>query len=124
MKKHVLIVDDEVYFRYTAGNVLKENGYRISEAVNGKDALKMILDAKGGRETYDLLMTDILMPGMSGMELIRELKNNDISMPVLVSTGLVEKRLFKGQLRKGCLDYIEKPFEPDDFVAKVGTILQ
>ena len=124
MKKHVLIVDDEVYFRYAAGNVLKENGYRISEAVNGRDALKMILNAKGGRETYDLLMTDILMPGMSGMELIRELKNNDISMPVLVSTGLVEKRLFKGQLRKGGLDYIEKPFETKEFVKKVDTILQ
>lgn len=124
MKKHVLVVDDESYFRYAAGSALKENGFKISEAENGKDALKMILKSQNGKETFDLLMTDILMPGMSGMELIRELRNNNISIPILVTTGLVEKALFKGQLRKSSIEYIEKPFEADEMIERVGTILQ
>lgn len=124
MKKHVLVVDDESYFRFAAGTALKENGYKITEAENGKDALKMILKSRNGKDTFDLVMTDILMPGMSGMELIKEMKNNDIAIPILVTTGLVEKGLFKGQLRKSCLDYIEKPFETGEMLKRVETILQ
>lgn len=124
MQKHVLVVDDEVYFRYAASAVLKEKGYKITEATNGEDALEMILCTGKKKKTFDLLMTDILMPGMSGMELIRELRSNNITLPVLVTTGLVEQKLFKGQLRKSCVDYIEKPFNQQEMLKRIGTLLQ
>jgi DNA-binding NtrC family response regulator len=106
---HLLIVDDELIVRESLGNWLKEEGYSVDTSDNGLDALKK-LESKG----YDLVIADIKMPGMDGIELLERCKKLDPDLQVCVITAYASIDTAVQAMKKGAFDYIVKPFNPED----------
>jgi serine phosphatase RsbU (regulator of sigma subunit) len=104
--------------------ILRDAGYRVTAAEDGRQAwdLLSILGKKSIK--VDLLVTDIQMPGLTGLELIDELKRFDIKLPSLVITGYGDKKTVIELMRKGCSEYLDKPFEPPEFLNRVKTVLE
>jgi DNA-binding response OmpR family regulator len=119
---NILIVDDEPHFRFAAGIALKSAGHEVSEAEDGEKALNMILDR--GDHRFDLLLVDVQMPNMTGLELIDELQKRSIGLPVFVVSGFNDQALMNELHGKGCSDFLCKPFEPKLLVQKIGALLK
>ena len=120
MKKHLLIVDNEPQFRLLAAIALKRAGYKISEALSGQEALRMISE---NREGFDLILTELALSGLSGMELIRELQRLRITTPVCVITGSTNQELIGTLLKSSCSGFVYKPFGLQQLVDQVDGIL-
>ncbi len=101
-EKSILIVDDEAIIRDLCIRALK--GYRILEAHNGEEALSVF--SKGG---VDVILTDVMMPGMDGIELLRRLKEIEPTVVVIVMTGFAEKDVILNALKADADDFISKP---------------
>jgi CheY-like chemotaxis protein len=121
--KRILIVDDEPDFRFSAGIALRRAGYSTEAVADGAEALKLIRSAKE-RSSFDLLLVDIQMPGLSGTELIDELKKRAIDTPVLIVSGFADTSLMDELLKKGCRAFLAKPFEFRELVRHVDEILR
>lgn len=121
--KHILIVEDEGITRLNVFKILNDLEYQVSTADDGQKAFNIINEFKDGPTPIDLLLTDINLPNMTGLELIHKLKNSDMSLPTLVFTGFGNKELVIELLRSGCGEYIDKPFEPDDLAKRVALLL-
>ena len=119
--EHILIIDDEPQFRYGFANALAKAGYKTSEAVSGEDAFKILNSKQAGR--FDLLLIDIQMPGLSGIELIDKLTGDGICLPMIAMSCLSGKGLVSELLHRGCVDFFYKPIEPEELVKRVGHIL-
>jgi len=108
--KKILIAEDSPAMRSLVVSTIEElDGYEIIEAANGFEALRLL-----PRENVDLVITDINMPDINGLELIRYIRNNDNygTIPLfIISTESSEKDLAKG-LALGANEYLIKPFEP------------
>ena len=115
----ILIVDDEEGMRRLLRRVLSREGFETSAAGSGAEALQMV-----GSDQFDLVITDVKMPGMDGVELLKELYAFDPSLPVVVITayGTVESAV--QALRAGAYDYITKPFETDEIKLTVAKALE
>ena len=100
--RSILIVDDEAIIRDLCSKALK--GYTVLQAGNGGDALEIF--AKGG---IDVVLTDVMMPGMTGIELLRRLKEMDPTLVVIVMTGFAEKEIILNALKADADDFISKP---------------
>jgi FixJ family two-component response regulator len=124
MTKHILLIDDEVNFRYSAAIVLRKAGYKISEAESAEKALEMILDEEKRHEQFDLLLLDIQLPGMSGSELIDKLRMKSIFIPIFVISGYADSALVRELIKKGTEDFLRKPFEPEWLLKRVETIIK
>lgn len=111
----ILIVDDEKNYPLILSAVLREEGYETLVAPNGVDALALLAD-----NSVDLVLTDMKMPGMDGMELLEQIKKLDAELPVIMMTayGSVEKAV--EAMQKGAYNYILKPFENDQLVIFVN----
>ncbi len=100
--RSILIVDDEAIIRDLCSKALK--GYTVLQAGNGRDALEIF--ARGG---IDVVLTDVMMPGMTGIELLRQLKEMDPTLVVIVMTGFAEKEIILNALKADADDFISKP---------------
>ena len=98
----VLIVDDESVIREMCQKALRE--YRVFQAGSCRDALRMYK-----QETIDLVLTDVMMPGGSGLDLLRQIKEYDPNAAVIIMTGFSEKDVILGALKDGADDFISKP---------------
>ena len=98
----ILIVDDEVVIRELCEKALK--GYRVFQAGNCTEALAVY-----EHETIDLVLTDVMMPGGTGLDLLRQVKVIDPTAVVVIMTGFVEKDIILGALKEGADDFINKP---------------
>jgi len=105
----ILIVDDELIVRESLGNWLKEEGYLVDTCDNGHEALKKI-QSRG----CDLLVADVKMPGMDGIELLEKSKQADPELQVLVMTAYASIDTAVQAMKKGAFDYIVKPFDPEN----------
>jgi DNA-binding NtrC family response regulator len=117
--ERILIVDDEDGMRRLLGRVLSRQGYETSTAGSGAEALRMVAG-----ERFDLVVTDIKMPEMDGLQLLEELKAYEPSLPIIVMTayGTIENAV--QALRFGAYDYIAKPFETDEIKLTVAKALE
>jgi DNA-binding response OmpR family regulator len=122
MSSHILLADDEPAIRYTISFVLRNAGYRVTQAADGEAALARILEAQEWSEPFDLLVTDLEMPGMSGMELLGELKKRKIVLPVLVISGMKDEKLTQALRSNGCSDFLLKPFDLREFARRAGAM--
>lgn len=122
-RKSILIVDDEDQFRFSACVALRRNGYRVADACDGKRALAAILESRRRGDPFDLIVTDIRMPELSGIELIDALKDHGVSVPICAITCFDDGALVAELSKKGCREYLEKPFTPEELVKWIGTIL-
>jgi CheY-like chemotaxis protein len=91
MVDHILIVDDDIYWRVSISSILAKYGFRVSTANFGEEALSMIAKAE---DRYDLIFVDLEMPGMSGYKLVEVLKKKHINIPVFVVSGFQDKSMF------------------------------
>ena len=115
---HILIVDDDTRLRDLLECYLSENGFRVTTA---SDAAAARAKLNGLR--FDLIVLDVMMPGESGVELTRSLRNNS-NEPILLLTAMVETNDRIAGLESGADDYLTKPFEPRELVLRIQTILR
>jgi DNA-binding response OmpR family regulator len=123
-RKHLLVVDDERNMLQTLKFILETANYRVTTAVDGQEALEEILAAQESYRPINLLITDIRMPGLTGLQLIDELNYLNIKMPILVITAYGDKTLFIKLMRAGCADYLDKPFDSRELVRRVGLLVE
>ena len=117
--QHVLIVDDEIDIRESLEFVLKKAKYLVTTADSGSAA---VAAAKASR--FDLVVTDLRMPGMDGAETISAIRAFAPEIPILVATGYASEEAAADFMRRGARDYIRKPFDLEEFLAVVKRILR
>jgi len=120
--KRILLVDDEEEFLFSAGLALKRAGYEVQGVANPREVIDRILCAEKEEHPFDLLVTDLRMPHMSGVELVGELKKRKIALKVLAITSVSEKGLLRNMNCGSGADYLQKPFGPGDLVARIARI--
>jgi nitrogen-specific signal transduction histidine kinase len=117
----ILLVEDEEIVRKLACTILQKNGYKVLEAPNGEEALR-IVQGKNGNPIH-LLVTDVVMPGMSGRQLADRLERLRPEMKILYISGYTDNAIVHhGVLDKG-MHYIQKPFTVEGLVQKVREVL-
>ncbi|OGP68656.1 MAG: hypothetical protein A2169_05335 [Deltaproteobacteria bacterium RBG_13_47_9] len=117
--RQIFFVDDEPKIREVVGETLEQVGSRVSCFANAADCLEQL-----EIQRCDLLITDMKMPGMSGMELLAEAKRIVPWLPVLVVTGYGDIPTAVTAMKAGAVDFIEKPLETDAFLQKVRSLLE
>ena len=119
MARSVLVVDDEPQIRELLRAYLERDGYRVQETGSGAEALRLVL----GTTPPDLVLLDIGLPDLEGLEVLRRLRRDSEVYVVLVTARADEVDKLVG-LSVGADDYVTKPFSPREVVARVGTVLR
>ncbi len=115
----ILIVDDEPRLLRVLRMGLPEHGFNVLTASNGQEALKILFD-----QHVDVVVTDVRMPVMDGVELIYEMERLGIKLPVIVTTAHAEVDTAVKTLKHGACDYMRKPFSVDELVQAVKNVMQ
>ena len=111
---NVLLVDDELEFLATLVKRLTKRGLNISTAKNGEDALKII-----GGKVIDVVVLDVRMPGIDGIQTLREIKKKDPLMEVIMLTGHARLEVAIEGMELGAFDYLMKPADIDELFYKL-----
>lgn len=106
----ILIIDDDDIVRDVLNTYLSKTGYNVTLACNGREGLDIIRE-----ENFDLIITDLMMPQISGIEVLKELKIMNISSPVIVITAYGTVQNAVEAMKHGAFDYITKPFNLEEF---------
>ncbi len=117
--ERILVVDDEDIIRESLSFVLKKEGYYVQEAENGKAAYNKLLE-----ESFDLVVTDLEMPEMKGIELLEEIKKLNIQTAVIIITAFGSLDTAIIALRNGASDYLLKPVEFDELLIKIKRLFE
>ncbi len=117
--KKILVVDDYLPTRSLIIESLSQSShYQIMEAENGQEALRLF-----DENNFDLVISDIMMPGMSGMDLLHLIREKNPNVAVIMITGNPTTDLTVSAIKKGAVDFLTKPFDIDDLLYKVGIHL-
>ncbi len=121
MSKKILVVDDEPNIVKLIASRLRNNGYDVISALDGEDGLK-----KAITEKPDLILLDIIMPGLNGFEVCKRLKENELTkeIPVIMLTALAEEKDLSKGLEEGASCFITKPFSAVDLLHEIKTAMQ
>lgn len=119
MSGNILIVDDESTIRETLSLILSEEGYRCHTAGNGEQALEMVKE-----NGYDLIVTDLKMPRMGGLDLLKEVKKIAPKTSVMIITAYATLESAIQALRLGAYDYIIKPLDFDDVILRIRRLME
>jgi DNA-binding response OmpR family regulator len=117
--KTILTVEDDAAIRRGIVDALSFVGYRVLQAGNGELGLEMAV-----QQTYDLLLLDLVLPGKSGLEILRALRRTRPTQPVIVLTARGEENDRVEGLRAGADDYVVKPFSVKELLARVEAVLR
>ena len=123
-RKHILVVDDDLNMLRSMEFILEAADFDVSTARNGREGLEKIMVARDRHQTIDLLITDIQMPVLTGVQLIDELHRMNLSLPVLAVTAYGDQKLKNELARRGCAYFLDKPFDDERFIRNVSTILE
>ncbi len=118
-REKILVVDDEEAIREVVSTLLEAQGYRCTTCANGRLALESF---RG--DTFDLVLSDIVMPEMDGLKLLSELRKDDPDVPVIMVTAMHDIAIALEAIRAGAYDYILKPFEKDQLYLSVRRALE
>ena len=118
MAKQILVVDDEERIRQSLNGVLKDEGYEVEEAKDGVQALKQIES-----DPPDVVLLDIWMPGMDGIETLERIKTQTSNLPVIMISGHANIELAVKATKLGAYDFIEKPLSLDKVLLAVSHAL-
>ena len=118
---HVLVVDDDAPSVKMIAFLLREEGYTVSTADNGLSAL-----AQGDKEKPDLVILDVIMPGMNGYEVCQEMRSDPIlkDVPILFLTAKAKDEDRISGFKAGADDYLSKPFNMEELILRVRAILK
>jgi two-component system response regulator PilR (NtrC family) len=117
MAHKILVVDDEEIIRESLSLILKKEGYIVEEAENGKVAYDMIIE-----NPFDVVITDLEMPGMKGIQLVEEIQKLNIQTSIIIITAYGSLDTAISALRNGASDYILKPIEFDEILIKIKKL--
>ena len=120
MSARVLIVDDEKRLAYFLGQTLQLDfpECQVDTAYSGEEALSSLAS-----NTYDLIIADVRMPGVSGMELIKGVRYLDAEVPIILMTGYGSSSLRREAATLGVNHYVDKPFDVDNLISTVSQLL-
>ncbi len=114
----ILIVDDEEVVRNVLQRILKEAGYDVTTATDGGNAIDILY-----QEEHEVVLLDIKMPGMTGIEVLAKLTAEWPDICVIMITAVVDAQTAVKAMKLGALDYITKPFDQNDVIQKVGEAI-
>ena len=119
MGKKILLVDDAAFMRKMIKDTLSKNGYtELYEAVDGLDAVEKFCEINP-----DLVIMDITMPNMDGLEALKAIRAKDGSANVVMCSAMGQESMVMDAVRSGAKDFIVKPFKPDRVLKTVTSIL-
>ncbi|MEJ2698421.1 MAG: response regulator, partial [Desulfuromonadales bacterium] len=118
-KQKILVVDDEHLIRWSLEQNLKKQGYDVFAAGTGEEALKVVRE-----ESPDLMLLDIQLPGISGLEVLEKVKEGEEEIIVIMVTALGVLETAVKAMRMGAYDYINKPFNLDELAIVIRKALE
>ena len=118
MSAKILIVDDEQFVRTLLENVLARRGHEVVAVADAQQALATLADSS----EFDLMLTDVVMPGMDGFDLLRRVRSAYPNIKVIVLTGFARKQSISDFLLYGADEYLSKPFQVHELVSAVDFI--
>src|SRR5215470_13907055 len=110
-KKRILVADDDRTTRFAIAGMLKDSGYRVTEANDGKEALEKLK-----KSSFDLVFADIWMPRMTGLEVLEEARKDPFCPKFIIMTSDNTPESVLGAIRAQACEYLSKPFSPKDAV--------
>jgi len=117
---HILVIDDDIELCELLGDYLKPEGFEVTSVYDGEQGLRLAISEAG---KYDLIVLDVMLPGMSGFEVLQHLRSQS-DTPVLMLTARDEEVLRIMGLEMGADDYLPKPFNPRELIARARAILR
>lgn len=117
MQAKILVVDDEQFVRDLLVKILARKGYQVSGAADATTALALL-----ETESFDLVLTDVVMPGLDGFELLRRVKGAWPGIKVVVLTGYARRQSISDFLLYGADEYLAKPFQVHELLAAVERV--
>ena len=119
MAKNILICDDAAFMRMMIKDILTKNGYNVAgEAENGKVAVEKYAEVKP-----DLVMMDITMPEMDGIQALKKIKENDPAATVIMCSAMGQQAMVIESIQSGAKDFIVKPFQADRVLEAVQKVV-
>lgn len=118
----ILLVEDADWVRKLARQVLERAGYRVVEASNADEAIRIVETSHNGTKV-DLVLTDVIMPGMSGNDMSKHLLAMRAGLPVLYMSGYTDDAIVQHGVLEPGINFIQKPFSPDALALKVREVL-
>ena len=115
---NILLVEDDVQLNTTITNFLTLSDYKVSSLTDGEKAMSQIDEGN-----FDLCIIDINIPNISGLELVKYIRQKDLSTPIVIITASLELDNFKTAFRNGCDEYIKKPFYLDELEIRLNNLL-
>ncbi|HEX3033982.1 MAG TPA: sigma-54 dependent transcriptional regulator [Thermodesulfobacteriota bacterium] len=119
MKEKILVVDDEESIRWVLGRSLEKAGYAVEYGEDGNQALR-----KAASDNFSLIMLDIKMPDLSGLEVLHELRLKDVDVPVIIITAQNTVKNAIEAMKEGAYDYVAKPFDLDEIKLTVERAIE
>jgi len=118
-KNKALVIDDEQIVLDSVRKILKDENYEVDVFLSGREGLNQAIEKE-----YDIVLTDIRMPDIGGMRVLRDVKRARPSLPVLIITGYASVKSAVQAMKLGAADYLEKPFTPDQLLKAVDSALE
>ncbi|MCL2029870.1 MAG: sigma 54-interacting transcriptional regulator [Deltaproteobacteria bacterium] len=114
----ILVIDDDLSLREMLEMMLRGAGHQVSLAEDGLTGL-----AVAGKDSFDLIISDLKMPGLSGLDLLKRLRSEGLTMPLILVSAFARPDMAVEAMRGGAYDFIPKPFKPHDLLAVVDSAL-
>ena len=111
-KQSILLVDDDLEFRKAMKKMFEKSGYDITVAADGREALETLAE-----ETFDLIISDLRMPNLNGLELMEEIRRKKLDMPVIFITAYGEVGSYMDLMNLGAFEYINKPVKGQEILS-------
>jgi two-component system response regulator PilR (NtrC family) len=118
-KEIIHIIDDEPIIHEVLGDLLTSEGYSVEISSGGKEALK-----KFDSQSYDLILLDLLMPGMDGIEVLHKIKEKDPEAQVIIITAYASVESAISAMKSGAFDYVQKPFKHDELLMTIKRAIE
>ncbi len=118
-RQSILLIDDDQEYCRAMQKLFERRGYEISLAADGQEALEAISE-----KVFDLILSDLRMPNLDGIELMEEIKRRKIDVPVIFLTGFGEVESYMDLMNMGAFDYLNKPIDLKELLRVVETALE
>jgi DNA-binding NtrC family response regulator len=118
-KRRALVIDDEQIVLDSVKKILSAEDYEVDTTLKGQKGIKMAI-----KHSYDVVLTDIRMPNVGGLIVLRDIKRQKPSMPIIIITGYASVSSAVQAMKLGASDYIEKPFTPEQLVKSISMAIE
>ncbi|MFN3739553.1 MAG: response regulator [Thermodesulfovibrionales bacterium] len=118
-KTRILVIDDENIVRVSCKRILEPEGFLVELAADGYEAIELIK-----KQPYDIIITDLKMPKMDGLEVLQWIKKNSPASKVVVITGFSTPEIAERSAKSGATKYLEKPFTPETLISVVQSAIK